>query len=364
MAAEQPLRLVFVTQTIDADDPHLAQTIDLVAALARRCEGVAVICDRVRRHDLPANVSFRTFGAPSRIRRAARYLGAVSAELRGRPHALLSHMVPIFLVLAAPVARARRVPLLLWYTHWNADWTLRLATRLADAALSVDARSYPLDSPKVRGIGHAIDLGAFEPRARAPAHDGPLRLLALGRTQPQKGFVTLLRGFECALEQGLDGRLEVRGPQINERERRHRAELETLIAGSETLRGRASVEDAVGRTRVAELIRESDAVVNPTVTPTGGGSLDKVVYEASACAVPVVACNPNLDGYLGGLGVELRFRPDDPEDLARVLLAFAASGRDTREQAGRELRSRAEQGHSVESWADGVVRTVRELQRP
>jgi glycosyltransferase involved in cell wall biosynthesis len=363
VSAEQPPSLVFVTQTIDADDPHLAQTIDLVAALARRCERVAVICDRVRRHDLPRNVSFRTFGAAGRARRTLRYLRAVSAELRSRPDALVSHMVPIFLVLAAPPAKLRRVPLVLWYTHWNADWTLRLATRLADAAVSVDRRSYPLDSPKVRGIGHAVDLAAFEPRAGAPAAEGALRLLALGRTQPQKGFVTLLRGFERALDRGLDARLELRGPQINEPERRHRAELEQLIASSEVLRGRASIEEPVPRREVAGLIRAADAVVNPTLTPTGGGSLDKVVFEASACAVPVIASNPNLDGLLDGLGLELRFRPGDPDDLARVLLAFAETDAAARGAAGLELRRRTESGHSVDSWADGVVRTVRELQR-
>ena len=41
------VRLVFVTQTVDADHPVLAQTVDLVRALAARCESVTVICDSV-----------------------------------------------------------------------------------------------------------------------------------------------------------------------------------------------------------------------------------------------------------------------------------------------------------------------------
>ena len=57
------MRLVFVTQTVDADHPVLAQTVDLVRALAARCESVTVLCDSVHRHDLPGNVRFRTFGA-------------------------------------------------------------------------------------------------------------------------------------------------------------------------------------------------------------------------------------------------------------------------------------------------------------
>jgi hypothetical protein len=44
-----------------------------------------------------------------------------------------------------------------------------------------------------------------------------------------------------------------------------------------------------------------------------------------------------------------------------VLRAFAEADVERREEAGRELRRRVEQGHSVDSWADGVVATVRSL---
>ena len=52
------VRLVFVTQTIDAEDPNLAIAVDWVRALAARCDEVRVVADRVRAHDLPENVSF------------------------------------------------------------------------------------------------------------------------------------------------------------------------------------------------------------------------------------------------------------------------------------------------------------------
>ena len=68
-----------------------------------------------------------------------------------------------------------------------------------------------------------------------------------------------------------------------------------------------------------------DAVVNTTRGQTSGGALDKVVYESAACAVPVFACNPYFDEFLGGLPVELHFGSEDDADLARVLAAFAAS---------------------------------------
>jgi glycosyltransferase involved in cell wall biosynthesis len=353
------MRLVFVTQTIDADDPHLEITIDLVRALAARFDEVEVLCDRVRRHDLPGNVRFRMFGSRTRAGRGLRFAGGLAGALsRGRPDAVLAHMVPVYVVLAAPLLVPLRVPLLLWYTHWHASRTLRIATRLSTAVLSVDRRSFPLATEKVRAIGHAIDVARFAPRTDAAPAEGRLRLLALGRTERRKRLPELLTAFERAAAGGLDATLEIRGPQITAAERDHRRELEETVAASPLLRERVVVAEPVPRERIPQLLGAADALVNLTRGETQGGALDKVVYEAAACAVPVVACNPHLDGLLAGLPVELRFRGGDPDDLARVLIGFAASDPVVRAEAGRELRRRVVAGHSVDTWADGVLLVV------
>jgi len=270
-------------------------------------------------------------------------------------------MCPIYLVLAAPLAKPLRVPLLIWYTHWTIDRTLRAATRLCDVALSVDRRSYPLDSPKVVALGHGIDAHEFSARDGSPT-GGQLSLIALGRTSPSKGFRTLLDALERAEAAGLDFELELRGPSTTDEERRHRDELRERIA-SGPLRERVRLEPPIARPEVPALLRRFDAVVNPTRGQTHGGALDKVVFEAAASGVPVLACNPHFETFLGGLPVELRFGSGDPDDLAAKLIGFAASSPEARREAGRELRRRVEQGHSAETWADGVLRVVRELSR-
>jgi glycosyltransferase involved in cell wall biosynthesis len=349
------LRITFATQLVDADDPHLAQTLDMVGALARRCEEVVVVCDRVGRNELPANVSFRTFGARGKLGRALRF--EIALLRTGPPDAFLAHMVPRFLVLAAPLYRPRGVPLLLWYTHWNASRELRLATRLCDAALSVHRSSFPLETSKVRGLGHAIDLATFEPREVAPESDGPLRVLALGRTEPRKRLETLLD----AVERGADVRVEIRGPQITDAERRHRDELGRRIAASPLLAERVVIAEPVAREQVPGLIRAADVLVSLTRGETAGGALDKVVYEAAACAVPLVACNPNLEDLLGGLEPRLLFRADDADDLSAVLAELSRLPATARTALGHALRARVERDHSSETWADGVVRVVGEI---
>ncbi len=359
--APRGLRIVFLTQAVDVDDAILGATVAKLRALAGRVEELHVICDRVGRHDLPDNVSLATWASSSRVARGSRMLAALVPILaRRRPDAVIAHMCPIYLVLAAPFAKPLGAKLLIWYTHWTVDRTLELATRLCDAALSVDVRSYPLASPKVIAIGHGIDADEFAPRAAAPPAVAPIRLVAIGRTSPSKGFETLLRALELGREQGLDATLELRGPSTTDEERRHRGELEAIAAGP-ALAGRVQIEAPIPRGEVPELLRGFDAVVNATRGQTRGGALDKAVYEAAACAVPVIACNPHFDDFLAGLPLELHFRSADSADLVRVLVGYAASSTDERTATGAELRRRVEVGHSTETWADGVVRVVHDL---
>ena len=359
------MRLVVLTQVVDADHPALAQTVDILEALSRRCEEVTVLCDHVGRHDLPANVRLSTFGSSSRVGRGfafERLLAGALVPSGRRPDAVLAHMIPTFLTLAAPLCRSLRIPLGLWYTHWNADRSLRLATRLADVVLSVDTRSFPLARPKVRGIGHAIDVRRFPAPGAAKVHGGPLRLLALGRMTAWKGYTTMLAALELATAQGLDATLEIRGPALTVSEQEHRVELQELVDRSAVLRARVALEPPVSRDAIPALLGDSDVLLSAT-QPEGSETLDKVVYEAGAAGVPVLSSNVALDEFLADLPLRLRFARRHPADLARALLEVDAAGPEVRAATGLELRRRVEEGHSVESWADAVLRELEAARR-
>ena len=351
-------RLVFVTQTLDPAHGSLAQTLDLVTALAARTDELVVLCREDLWGGAPAGVDVRTYGAPSKAGRVLRYERQLAGTLGGAD-ALLAHMVPSFLLLATPQAKARQVALMLWYTHWHAGAALRAATVVSDAALSVDVASYPLVSPKVRGIGHAIDVELFDAPPVA-ASTGPLRLLAPGRTARWKGLGTLLDAFGRALDLGLDATLEIRGPSLTPDERAHRLELETAIASDARLQGRVRLEPPLPRAAMPALLAAADVVVNP-VEPVSGAALDKAVYEAAACSRPVVSTNTALAPFLGGLPLGLLAPPRDPGRLAEVLAAVGRADVAQRAAAGAELRRRTVEQHSLGHWADAVVSTVREV---
>lgn len=337
-------RLVFVTQQVDPGHPALAATVAMLRALAERVDEVAVLADGAVPGTLPANCRVHTFGAATRAGRGARFEAALARELRPRPLAVVAHMCPIYAVLAAPLVRPLRIRFLLWYTHWQVSRTLRAAERVVTDVVSVDRRSFPLPSGKVTAIGHGIDMSEF--RCVEPAPDGPLRVLALGRYSEAKGLETILRA--AALVAGA--RLDAYGPALNPREEAHRRELDRLV-GELQLGHRVRLLDPVPRTEVPALFARSDVLVNNM----RAGATDKVVFEACASCLPVLASNPAFDELLEP---PLRFDREDPVELAGRLEAFRQLDAGERAALGRMLRARVVERHSVESWADGILRVA------
>ena len=343
-------RVVFITQQVDPGHPALAATVPKIAALAELVDEVVVLADGAVEDVLPANCRVRTFRANRRIGRGARFEAALARELRGlRGGAVVAHMCPIYAVLAAPLVRPLGVPLLLWFTHWRSSRLLRAAERVSTAVVSVDRRSFPLFSDKVKAIGHGIDLSEFSCSGRDTKSTlqqtvTRLDLLALGRYSRAKGLEVVLQAV-AAVGDGVW--LDVYGPALSDDERAHRAELERLV-GELGLGDRVTLADAVPRSRIPELFASHDALVNNM----RAGAPDKVVYEAAASCLPVLASNPVFDALLE---LEQHFGRESPDELAARIRDFAELDAAERAELGKRLRERVEAGHSVESWARGVL---------
>ena len=318
-------KLVFCTQKLDADDPVLAATVPMARALAARVDELVVLCDAAPTH-VADNVRVHEFGAATQAQRGVRFTAALAHELRGCD-GVVAHMVPLYAVLAAPLVRPRRVPLVLWYTHWKGHAVVRLAEKLCTAVVSVDERSFPLRSSKVRGIGHGIELGEFV-CTEAPTE--PTRALVLGRYSPAKGLETIL---EAARAAGVQ--VEAHGSDATFEE--YKQKLQRRFPEAE-------LAGPVPRADVPALFARSHVLVNNM----RAGAPDKVVYEAAASCLPVLASNPVFDDLLPA---ELRFARDDVDDLAAKLRALDTSRRP-------ELREIVARRHSVEHWADGLLATV------
>jgi glycosyltransferase involved in cell wall biosynthesis len=327
-------KIVFVTQRVDPDDPDLGAATSLVRALAARVDEVAVLALDGDASVLPPNAHLRTFGGANRIARGIRFTVALDRELRSRPLAVVAHMSPIYAVLAAPLARPRGVQVVLWFTHWRRSRLLAAAVRACNTVVSVEPGSFPIATPKLRPIGHGIDLSDF-PCVDRSDHRPPLRVVSLGRTSPAKGLDTIVEGVRLARERGLDVELELRGPSVTAEEREHRDRL-------------GIVKPPLPRSEIPALLGRSDVLVNNM----RAGAPDKAVYEACATCLPVLASNPSLADVLGE---ELRFARESPEELADRLEWLAGLTLEQRADIGRRLRARVEASHSTDTWADGLL---------
>src|SRR5262245_10036838 len=324
-------RLVFVTQVVDREHPVLAATVAKITALAQRVEGVTVLALAAKPGALPDNCRVKTFGGSTQTIRGARFAAALIPELVvRRPAAVLAHMSPIYAALAAPIAKPLGIRVLLWYTQWRTNRLLERAVERSDAVLTVATESFPFASEKVHAIGHGIDVRAFA-CAEAPGRER-LRLLALGRYAPVKGYTELIEGVR-----DLDVELAIHGSIETSVDRAHKSELEQL-AGN-----RVSIAGPVPPAEVRRLLADADALVSGT-----RGGADKVVLEAAASCVPAFSPAPAFARLLPD---ELRY--DD--DLPRKLAAFAALPVAQRAALGCTLRARVEAEHSVDTWADRVL---------
>src|SRR5262245_37386492 len=336
-------KLVFITQQVDPRHPALAATIPKIRALAALVDEVVVLADGAVPGGLPPNCRVRTFRAPYKALRGARFEAALVREAKGlRGGAVVAHMCPIYAVLAAPLVRPLRIPLVLWFTHWRRSRLLEAAERASTAVTSVDERSFPFRSHKLRAIGHGIDLDEF-PCSPPRVGDG-LHLLALGRYSTAKGLDVAVAAVPLA---GDRVELHAFGPALSDEERAHRVELEQLVADL-GVDGRVTIGDSVPRSEIPALFASHDALVNNM----RAGAPDKVVYEAGAACLPVLASNPIFDELLDS---EQRFTRWDPGALAERIRSLAAMTTDERAALGHRLRDRVAEHHSVQSWARGIL---------
>lgn len=345
-------KLIFITQVVDPSDPNLGATTAKIAALARRVDEVVVLCDRGVDGALPDNCRLRVFGAPTRPQRAARYIGALRSELRERPIGVVGHMVPLYTIVAAPFVRPRRVPLVLWYTHWKGHIVLRIATLVCTDVTSLDLRSFPLQSRKVHGIGHGIDVNEFPCQPVGPSAGRPFRVMSLGRYSRPKKLDEMIEGVRIARERGgVDARIDLFGTAGSESEAAYKRELEALVARPE-YRAFAAVGGPIPRIELPPVYAQADVVASDFI------STDKIVLEACASCRPVIASHPAFDTLFAGIDPPLAFDRGRPETFADRIEQLAALSDEDRHAIGVTLRERVRTQHSVETWADAILRLV------
>jgi phosphatidylinositol alpha-mannosyltransferase len=162
--------------------------------------------------------------------------------------------------------------------------------------------------------------------------DGTRNLLFVGRHEPRKGLIELLKAFRILRKTGCECRLLVVGSGPQEREARRYVATRRL-KGVEFL-GRVSDEEK------AQLFRTADIYVSPA---TGGESFGIVLLEAMAAGTAIVCSD--IHGYKGVVrrGREgLLVPPRKPKALAAAIGEVLADD-ELRARMARSGQARADE---------------------
>ena len=185
----------------------------------------------------------------------------------------------------------------------------RLHGRIAVSAAArhfID-RYFPGDYKVIPNGVDAERYGRAVPVARW--QDGTPNILFVGRFEPRKGLLDLLKAYRQVRKDGVEARLLLVGGGPQEREARRY--VATRRMGGVEFLGRVSDDEKL------QLFRTADVYCSPA---TGRESFGIVLLEAMAAGAPIVASD--IHGYKGVVrrGREaLLVPPHEPKDLAAAI---------------------------------------------
>ncbi len=352
------MRLLLFNLATDADDPILGFTTRWIQALAKRVEFIHVITMRAGRIEVPENVRVYSVGKEkgySEPRRAVEFYRLLFRILReDRIDACFSHMIPIFTVLAAPVLKAKGIPIVTWYAHPSLTWILKLAHHLSDKMVASVATAYPYRHDKLVVVGQGIDTDLFCPDERTKP-DSPPMILCVGRLSPVKDHPTLLKAAALLRQEwGHPFQVVILGGPAGPQDEPYVRSLHRMVTEL-NLQDIVTFHPPVPMTQLPDWYRRCTVHVN--MTPTGSG--DKVAWEAMACGRLCVAANEGFRETMGEYAELLLYRYQDPTDLAFKLRSLLQFDESEVVQIGDYLRKQVIKMHSLEALVEKLIAIFR-----
>jgi glycosyltransferase involved in cell wall biosynthesis len=347
------VHVLYFNLLMDAEDPVLGFASRWVEAIAERVDRVTVVTMSAGRVAVPANVRVWSVGRERGLSEPARaalfYRWCLRVLRDDPPDVCFSHMIPIFSALFAPLARAYRVPSLLWYAHGAVPPELRVAERLVDGCVTSTPEGFRLPSSRLEVLHQGIDVAALRPPAE-PEEAWARTVVMLGRISPVKRVRESVQAVARAREGGLDVRLEVFGAPGAE-DRAYEQEVHE-IAGRLLPPGVATFHGPIRHAEVGEALRRGGCFLNLSRS----GSLDKAILEAMASGCIPVCDNDAFAGLARRVGWEALVPGEGVDTAAATLRVVVGGGTGAANSALRaELRDFVAAEHSLDVLADTIV---------
>ena len=276
--------LVIYNLITDENDPVTAFAIDWINAFAENAEQILVFSTHVGKYRLPTNVRVIEIGGGSFQKRFVGSLRLLKSFSKARKltgeKIVFHHMsekTACYLGLLYKVAGIRQG---LWYSHNRKSWTLRCAVRFVDFIFSPTVNSFPINTSKIRPVGHGIKMARF---AKLELINSPKTgILSLGRISRVKNLENIIDALSRTIPPR--SKLTFVGPVMETEEYVQKLELRALNADVEL-----EIKQPVAYADIPEAISHYSMCFSGSPN-----TVDKSVLEAAAVGCFVLSDNRHV----------------------------------------------------------------------
>src|SRR3989344_7239846 len=145
------MRLLIITQRVDARDQLLVFFIDWIRKFYERFEKVIVLCLEKGEFSLPENVKVISLGKDRGAGKLEQLFNFYFSffNLRSEYDAVFVHMNPVWVILGGMSWRLMNKKIFFWYTSGGVTTKLKLAEKSDDVIFTASKESFRLPSKKV-----------------------------------------------------------------------------------------------------------------------------------------------------------------------------------------------------------------------
>lgn len=257
---------------------------------------------------------------------------------------LFCHQMPIYTIIAGPLARIRKKKVVSWYMHKQVDWRVKLMEKIANVILSASKESFRLASKKLVVTGHGIDVDLFSPKQKTA--NEIFEIITVGRISPTKDYESMIKAVDILKDQGINNiSLKIIGDAGLAEQKSYLDSLKQMVEKT-GLSQQVKFLGAVPNNKIPEHLTVSDLFINMS----GTGSVDKAVLEAMACECLVLTSN---EAFKDILPPELLVEENNPKELAEKInrMIDLSKDRDFR----HKLRQEVIDNHNLNNLAKKII---------
>jgi len=342
------MRLLFVTQAVDTNDPVLGFVHGWLRELSQHFDEIVVVCLRAGERHLPVNVQVHSLGkerAPAgKPRYTMRFLRHIVRE-RGSYDVVFVHMNQEYILLAGLLWKVMGKRIYLWRNHYTGSFLTDLAAAFCTKVFCTSKFSYTAKYKKTVLMPVGIDTGLFKPVEGVVRK--PRSVLFLGRIAPSKRPELLLEALGALYKRSVPYTATLCGPG-------EPAYVETLKRRAEELHITDALEfsDGIKNAEAPRLFNSHEVFVN--LSPSG--MLDKTIFEAAACGCTVLATSKDLSGS-GTMHVVESATPEEVAAAIEKLLGLSGQEKEDLLHTQRQCVAK----HSVEALAVRLTEHMQNL---